>query len=364
MDENFASIDEMLEKIKMELDIPLKKTNRIKFFTLYGCNATGKTRLSKSFYDQFDTQVLYYNAFTEDLFSWDNNDFLLKIDTKAWIFQTIKEQELDGQIINNFQRFTGSKLEPVFDFSKKHVTFGIYTGDDQKIENIKISRGEESVFVWSVFYTVLNAVIGTLNLEPDNQPTTDFRRFEYVVIDDPVSSMDDERIITIALELMELISRSPKQLKFLITTHHALFFNVLFHFPKKKWENEDFIISKKGTGIHLESQTKDSPFAYHHMIISEIQEAITKNRLKKYHFNQFRTLLEKTSNFLGYQGGWKNLLSEYEPGREFIKTLNHYSHDRLSELESKKLTEESLNNFEKVFYTFLKDFKWGVTFNG
>ena len=364
MNKSFASIDEMLAKIKKKLDIPPKKANRIKVFTLFGCNATGKTRLSKSLYDQYEKQVLYYNAFTEDLFSWDNNDYVLKIDTKAWIFQTIIEQELDGHIISNFQRFTGSKLEPVFDFSREQVTFGVYTGDDKKIENIKISRGEESVFVWSVFYTVLDAIIGTLSLVPDNQPTTDFRRFQYVVIDDPVSSMDDTRIITIALELMELISKSPIQLKFMITTHHALFFNVLFHFPKNKLEKRNFIISKKGSRIHLESQSEDSPFAYHHMIILEIQEAITKNSLKKYHFNQFRTLLEKTANFLGYKNGWKNLLSESESGKEFIKTIDQYSHDRLSELEIKKITEESSNDFKRVFYTFLNDFKWGVTVNG
>ena len=62
---------------------------------IYAFNGTGKTRLSKEFKGliapQIDTEddlqstrtkILYYNAFTEDLFSWDNdleNDIFLSI---------------------------------------------------------------------------------------------------------------------------------------------------------------------------------------------------------------------------------------------------------------------------------------------
>ena len=173
--------------------------------------------------------------------------------------------------------------------------------------------------------------------------------------------MDDTRIITIALELARLISKSKNQLKFLITTHHALFFNVLFNDRMKNWDKENYILSKSGTEIHLKTQKKDSPFAYHHVIISEIEEAIAKNDLKKYHFNLFRALLEKTANFLGYSGGWKEILSEKGHGRTLIRTFDHYSHNSLSDLEPKDLSEDNKNDFKEAFRLFIQEFKWGIS---
>ena len=49
------------------------------FVLLYAYNGTGKTRLSMEFKDagkrknQGQPDTLYFNAFTEDLFSWDND---------------------------------------------------------------------------------------------------------------------------------------------------------------------------------------------------------------------------------------------------------------------------------------------------
>lgn len=54
-----------------------------KFVLLYGHNGTGKTRLSTEFKkigkkvdaagETIERDTLYFNAFTEDLFSWDND---------------------------------------------------------------------------------------------------------------------------------------------------------------------------------------------------------------------------------------------------------------------------------------------------
>ena len=49
------------------------------YVLLYAYNGTGKTRLSMAFKDQGkrknkgQADTLYFNAFTEDLFSWDND---------------------------------------------------------------------------------------------------------------------------------------------------------------------------------------------------------------------------------------------------------------------------------------------------
>lgn len=353
----FNSIEEVLKEVKNDLDIRSSPKTHVSI--LYAFNSSGKTRLSKLFYDQYKGKVIYYNAFTEDLFNWDNENYILEIDENAWIFKTIRDQGLNLQIINNFQKLTRSKVEPNIDIPNNKIIFSIPKGNDESPENIKISRGEESIFVWAIFYTVLYTVIETLNEAVEKDLKTDFDDIQYIIIDDPVSSMDDTRIITIALELAELISKSKNHLKFLITTHHALFYNVLFNADKKNWNGKNYIFSRSDTKMHLKLQNNDSPFAYHHVIKSEIEEAIDKNNLKKYHFNLFRALLEKTANFLGYPEGWKKLIEKH--GKDFIQTLNHYSHGSLSDLESNDLSEEDKKAFKEAFSSFIEEFKWGNT---
>ena len=177
----------------------IEETKQIpKVQLIYAFNGTGKTRLSKEFkgliapkieteddlIQPSRTKILYYNAFTEDLFSWDNdleNDSEPKLIIKSnsftdWIFQ---EQGQDQNIIANFQRYTDDKLTPRFNqqylkdendptsivraFSE--VSFSFKRGDENSIKNIKISRGEESNFIWSVFYTLLKQVISVKNDE-------------------------------------------------------------------------------------------------------------------------------------------------------------------------------------------------------
>ena len=363
----FKSVDGVCKRIKKDLDTPVNadKPDRKRVSILYACNASGKTRLSKTFYDKHKGKVLYYNAFTEDLFSWDNEDYILKINSNSWIFQQIEEQGLDRQIIDNFLNFTGSadsKLEPAFDIPNGKIVFGVRAGDDETTENIKISRGEESVFIWSIYYTVLESAIDALNEKPEDRSTDAFNEIQYVVIDDPVSSMDDTRIITVALDLLKLIASSKSQLKFLITTHHALFFNVLFTGIKRNWDKRSYILSKSDTDIVLKTQRDESPFAYHHVVISEIETAIKKNEIKKYHFNQFRALLEKTANFLGYDH-WKKCLEGGAHREEFTKIIDHYSHNRLSDLEYKDITNEEKEEFKASFDFFMKEFKWGMNTN-
>ena len=357
--ERSKSLEGVFDKIKHGLDtISVDKPNHTKVTVLYACNASGKTRLSKLFADQYDEKVLYYNAFTEDLFIWDNEGYFLKIDKRAWIFRFIEEQGLDQQIVNNFQKLTGSKLEPAFDFSKGQITFGIHVGNDDSYENIKISRGEESIFIWSVFFTILDIGIDALNASVDDRPTTDFDNIQYIVIDDPVSSMDDTRIITVALELAKLIKKSKKQLKFLITTHHALFFNVLFNAKDKKWDRKNYILSKSGAKFLLKGQGSESPFAYHHAAILEITNAKKDDNVRKHHFNIFRAILEKTANFIGYDH-WKKCLRNSGNSEAFIKIIDHYSHDRLSDLEFREITDCEKVEFLKAFDFFMEkyDFK-------
>jgi wobble nucleotide-excising tRNase len=48
-----------------------------------------------------------------------------------------------------------------------------------------------------------------------------------IYIDDPISSLDDNNVIIVASYLAKLIKDS-KGKKFIISTHHGLFYNVIF----------------------------------------------------------------------------------------------------------------------------------------
>ncbi|MGR5470985.1 anticodon nuclease, partial [Vibrio astriarenae] len=63
--------------------------------------------------------ILYYNAFTEDLFYWDNDlngdeDRKLKIHPNAFTKWVLEDQGQDQNIIVHFQRLSNSTVMPAF----------------------------------------------------------------------------------------------------------------------------------------------------------------------------------------------------------------------------------------------------------
>jgi len=358
----FSNIEELYKSIKTEIDTPNIETERSKkVLVIYASNASGKTRLSKIFNETIENEALCYNAYIEDLFSWDNENFSITIDSKSWIFRLVNEQALQSQIVDDFKRLTGSSLEPYIDIDNNKISFPIPSNSEAPPEDIKVSRGEESVLIWSVFFNVLEAAIETLNDKVENRSTDVFNLKKYILIDDPVSSMDDTRIISIALDIAYLIHKSKNDLKFIITTHHPLFFNVLYNAgrSRKNWDRKNYILYKSGPNLVLKDHGHDSPFAYHLSVINEIEKAILENDIKKYHFNLFRSLLEKTANFLGYFE-WQPLLDDGPQGREFKKLMEHFSHNSLSDLEYKDLDHEKIEEFKGAFNFFIEKYKWGT----
>jgi hypothetical protein len=222
---------------------------------IYAFNGTGKTRLSREFKqliapkanggegnDEADqpelsrNKILYYNALTEDLFYWDNDlagdaEPKLKIQPNSytsWLLTLLKDLGQDGNIVHYFQRYANDKLTPHFSADFTEVTFSLERGNNERSGHIKLSKGEESNFIWSVFYTLLDQVVTILNVaEPGERETSAFDRLEYVFIDDPVSSLDENHLIELAVNLASLIKSSQSQLKFIVTTHSPLFYNVL-----------------------------------------------------------------------------------------------------------------------------------------
>ncbi|EHK2886884.1 AAA family ATPase [Vibrio parahaemolyticus] len=394
---------------------------------IYAFNGTGKTRLSRAFKEEIapskqddgtdgDTgqsreRFLYYNAFTEDLFYWDNDlkedsNPKLKIQPNSftgWLIDLLKELGEDGNIATNFQRYTGSKATPIFNEKYKakidekevtipefsEVTFqvaakepinyepgtaatdGVENVVQGKYEVIKISKGEESNFVWSVMYSLLQQVISTLN-EQDvtNRITDKFDALEYVFIDDPVSSLDDTHLIELAVDLADLIKRSyyfeGRGLRFVITTHSPLFYNVLYNELNNDLKNP--VEGKSPAWLYKRDQSEkhrlvknvdetfellssnDHPFSYHLFLLSEIREAINKKQVRKYHFSFMRNILEKAATFLGYPR-WEDLLiktAEGSPDPFSNRILNLASHSAHAGEEITDIEEKDKENLEAL----------------
>lgn len=327
---------------------------------IYAFNGSGKTRLSREFKeliapkdsseeDDSGVKILYYNAFTEDLFYWDNDldfdtDRKLKIQSNNYTKWILLEQGQEPNITAHFQRYTNGKLTP--SFNEEHtikdknnkdvivpafseVRFSFERGDDSDSEYVKISKGEESCFIWSVFYSLLEQTVNVLNeAEESDRETDQFNDLQYVFIDDPVSSLDDTHLIELAVDIAKLIKSSTSELKFIITTYNPLFYNVLFNeFSRvkktKKWRLEKLT---DGTSSLIE-QFKDSPFSYHLFLLAELEKVVESGDIQKYHFNFLRNLFEKTSTFLGFNN-WEELLPQESREAYYNRIINLSSHSK------------------------------------
>ncbi|MBI6798988.1 anticodon nuclease [Pseudomonas syringae] len=355
-----------MSKTLTEIAEQLKNANK-KVQLIYAFNGTGKTRLSRAFKqliapkpnedgDEANqlgvsrNKILYYSAFTEDLFYWDNDltgdtEPKLKIQPNTFTDWVLMDQGQDRNVITTFQRYTNDKLTPRFNAEQKdektgevtlkafsEVTFSLERGNDDRSGNLKISKGEESNFIWSIFYTLLEQVIGVLNVaEPADRETDQFNLLEYVFIDDPVSSLDENHLIQLAVNLGQLISSSASDVKFIVSTHSALFYNVLYNEVGAK---SGSILSRldDGTFVHEEKRgDSNKSFSYHLHIKSLIEQAVAANNVQRYHFALLRNLYEKTANFLGYQR-WSELLPE-ERKAYATRVMNFYPHNTLSNEE-------------------------------
>jgi len=332
--EQFNNLRQLAQELKNRL---MKK----KIILLYAYNGVGKTRLSVEFKNlgkiKGQSDTLYFNAFTEDLFSWDNdlqNDWDRKLNINlesTFLKYILEDQGKENEIIDLFQYYLGifsegndlrSKqqiISPNFQDNFRTVKFSkTYTakngnGEEERIteDKIKISKGEESSFIWSIFYTFLNEVILTKNEDQESFPN-----LKYIFIDDPVSSLDENHLIEVASNLGKLIRMSKSELKFIITTHNPLFYNVLYNelknikrkvryskraIDKETGEKRTYIDTRKvpdssrfrfekleDGSYELIKQPDDSPFAYHNFLRKSLHKAIEDNLVYKYHFNFLR----------------------------------------------------------------------------
>lgn len=349
---------------------------------IYAFNGSGKTRLSREFKQLFaataDTEeggdvadqpvpsrkiILYYNAFTEDLFYWDNDLVLdakprLRIQPNSftnWLLAILRDLGQDGNIIRYFQHYTSDKLTPHFSEDFSEVTFSLERGDEERSGNLKISKGEESNFIWSIFYTLLDQIISTRNVpELEDRETREFDQLEYVFIDDPVSSLDENHLIELAVNLAGLIKASPPELKFVITTHSPLFYNVLHNeLDLKKGGKKEgcYLLGRLDDGtfdLSVKYGDSNKSFSYHLHLRQTLEQAIASDQVQRYHFTLLRNLYEKTASFLGYPQ-WSGLLPD-DKQAYLNRIIQFTSHSTLS---NESVSEPTLQ--EKQTVKFLLD---------
>ena len=358
---------------------------------IYAFNGNGKTRLSRAMKEliapkaengqegEFSRdKILYYNAFTEDLFYWDNDlesdaKPKLRIQPNRFTDWILKDQGKDGDIVNNFQQYATNKVTPAFNAAYKvtdkdgieinvpaysEVTFRVnptnITTEDgettvtedgspivtEKFDVVKISKGEESNFIWSIFFTLLDEVVLVLKIpEPKDRPTGHFNDLEYVFVDDPVSSLDENHLIELAVNLAKLINDAPKQLKFVVTTHSPLFYNVLhneLNLKKQGKKKACYLLERLEDGtfnLNEKLGAANKSFFYHLHLKKVLEEAIAADTVERYHFTLLRNLYEKTAGFLGY-ARWGDLLKTVEGNKNdkdaYARKINAFSHSALS----------------------------------
>ena len=377
-----------MSKTLTEIAQQLRGSNK-RVQLIYAFNGSGKTRLSRAFKqliapknDDEDVtnnegevafsrnKILYYNAFTEDLFYWDNDldsdaEPKLKIQPNSFTDWVLKDQGQDLNIVTNFQRYANQKLTPHFSADFTEVTFSLERGDDEHSGNLKISKGEESNFIWSIFYTLLDQVITILNVaEPTERETNQFDQLEYVFIDDPVSSLDENHLIELAVNLAGLIKSSQSGLKFIITTHSPLFYNVLHNelgLNKNGKKEGCYLLERFENGSYLlNTKYGDSnkSFSYHLYLKQALEQAVAENQVQRHHFTLLRNLYEKTASFLGYPR-WSELLPGDQQAylNRIIQFTSHstLSNDTVTEpTEPEKQTVKLLLNHLKNEYGFWK----------
>jgi hypothetical protein len=328
------------------------------FVLLYAYNGTGKTRLSMEFKNagkQEDSRdTLYFNAFTEDLFFWDNDlegdsKRVLRINSASRFFSGMEELEMENRIRPFLNRYAN------FDFSIDYAQWTVsFSCDDrgEANENIKVSRGEENIFIWCFFLAIAQLAMDGAEA---------YKWVKYIYIDDPISSLDDNNTIAVAHDLAKLLkegnaalkAQDKDQIKTVISSHHSLFFNVVCNELKKYKHKKYFLHKAGGADRYSLRSTDDTPFFHHVAMLSELQQAAKLDRLYTYHFNILRSILEKTATFFGFKD-FSACIEGVDDEILYARALNLLSHGNHSLYAPREMVDDTKDLFKRILNAFLE----------
>ncbi|WP_123195924.1 AAA family ATPase [Pannonibacter phragmitetus] len=345
-----------------EIAIALRDAKE-KIVLVYAFNATGKTRLSVAYKDETKDSEgahsgVYYNAYSEDLFVWQNdpeNDGTpIQLDIRKSSLNRFHSSLTEDNVRDKLSRFKpGYRFEFIPHDDPEDgiqaVSFFQEEADPNDHSNIskvafKISRGEERIFIWC-FFLALFEVEGWAD-----------QQSSHFFIDDPVSSLDDHNIFITASTLFDLIEEQFEKRKIIITTHHLGFFAIIADWLKKGEKADRFkkhskvgILSTKGGELSLENPSNDV-FLYHLRLLQVLEQAWVANEVKSYHFALLRQVLENIASFLGVgQFGYVLRQIGITDAGEVARIVNTLSHKTVYYFESDDLVPDNKVIFEKVF---------------
>ena len=360
----FSDLTELAQQFRNQLSAP----NAKKFILLYAYNGTGKTRLSTAFKDIGKkgraADTLYFNAFTEDLFSWDNDldedsERYLELHESSHFLTGLAGVDMDTKVYDILKLFTDFEFDfdnkPVNDKNSKFVrnkrivrfSRNIQTdGGSTKAENIKISRSEENLFIWCFYLAVLQ-----MALEGDAA----YDWVKYIYIDDPISSLDENNAIAVANHLAQILTQpAGKVIPALISSHHALFFNVLGN--ELKGKALPLHLKKDASGDrYLLSGSSSKPFLHHLANLVELDNAQGSGSIKRHHFNMMRCIMEQTAIYCGLPF-WSECIKFADTDvdkalhKRMIDVMSHA--DYLIQ-EPDDLNERFKDDFRKIFKRFI-----------
>ncbi len=336
-----------------------------KCYLVFAHNGTGKTRLSCAFKDlgkktnpetgEKTADTLYYNAFTEDLFTWNNDldgdiDRKLMFNTASRFFKGLDGFAIDIRIRSLLSIYADFGFQIMFD--KGYITFSreVKKGNTTATEeHIKISRGEENIFVWCFFLAVAQLAI-------DGEDA--YSWVKYIYIDDPISSLDDNNVVAVACHLARLLRSS--EIKTVISTHHTLFFNVMFNELRRDDSVKRFLSVNNETRKYVTRDTGDTPFFQHVALLKQLKEAADSGKLYTYHFNVLRNILEKTAAFHGFDKF--SACIKQDPtdldGAIHTRMVNLLSHGAYSIFEPIEMVEDNKRLFREILDGFLEMYKF------
>ncbi|WP_447639925.1 MULTISPECIES: AAA family ATPase [Chitinophagaceae] len=337
---------------------------------IYAFNATGKTRLSVEYKDLTKSQEngqhtgVYYNAFSEDLFVWDNDnengEQNIKLDVKHCSLNKFHSILNEDAIREKLKPY---KPKYYFEFNiedaEKGIDSIIFYINNEKEKRIKISRGEERIFVWC-FFLALFEVEGLA----DEQEAHFF-------IDDPVSSLDDHNIFVTAAIIFDLIEKQFEKRKIIITSHHFGFLSILSDWLGKgekasKFINRDkskkykvFILQSNEEELLLSAPNKDV-FLYHLRLLQLLDNA-NKTEIYTYHFALLRQVLENIASFLGV-GQFSYVLEQIGVvDKERVAFIvNALSHQRVYYYQTDTPVPDNIEIFKEVFNKLVNTYKFAL----
>lgn len=365
----FASLELLAAHLREQLE-------QKKYILLFAYNGTGKTRLSIAFKqlgqqpaDEDQRDTLYFNAFTEDLFQWDNDldssfdteaQRVLRMNTESRFFSGLAELEMENRIRPLLQRYADFDFRINYQQATVNFIREVPQGEhSQSIEHIKVSRGEENIFIWCFFLAVAQLAV-------DQEEGSAYDWVKYLYIDDPISSLDDNNAIAVASHLAQLLKGSNGAIKTVISSHHALFFNVMWNELNERGRTNPlqpyFLKGKKQNGSYSLRYTNETPFYHHIELLEQLHRAVQTDQLYTYHFNILRGILEKTATFHGFKNFSACIKrdADDEDGILHARLINVLSHGNYSLFEPREMLEENKEYFRKILTDFMQNYRFNT----